>query len=243
MTIRKLTTAMFCAAVMMSGCGVKHVIENTAESYYLYEGAMQKAKVTKRTAVSYVATADANYTSETELQEAQKNAATTTVVACDFSARTCETYSLSEGSDTKVGLAVYTYLYDAGNFAVSRSGNNTYTEYKYEDGRLVEINTTEGNEKVAGAAVLSDRSLEYDENGVNTKVTVSDPAAGTIMTYNIEYNEAGRSVRLSGLDANGVVVTVVELTYNDKGLMASKKTTSIKNGVETVSAYTTYTYE
>ena len=245
MKLTKLLTAAGLSVVAaLSGCnGVKHVTENTAENYYFYEQTMENAKVTTRKAIVYAAGLDSVYATVDDLKEGMKDSADTTIVACNYKDHTCETYTLNKDSDTKVGLTTYTYRFDSSNYIISKSGNGVYTDFKFENGRISSITQYEGEEKVAGAAVLSERTFVYDENNVNTQIIVKDNENDKTITYNVEYNEQGKPVKLSGMDENGINISNIQIEYNEKGLMSSRTTVAINNGTETVSSYAQYTYE
>ncbi len=230
--------------VFLTGCA-KHSAAYSAEYYYLYPQFMKAAAVTKRIATVYIPDAADTYTTVEDVVKKVKPASSRTVTECDFSTGACSVYSLNDGSDEKIGAVTYTYNYNEKKMAISRSGNNVFTEYLYTDGKMVSLADYEGTGKTADSVPLRTIVFDYDNSGHGTHSKLTDNTTDPVSTYDytMEYDGAGRLIRINTMMA-GVFKGHTILTYNEKGLIVSSAVYSIvSENQEKVLTYTEYTYE
>ncbi len=240
--LRSILSGLMC--VFLCGC-TKHSAAYSAEYYYLYPQFMKAAGVTKRIATVYIPDNDKVYTSVEDVIAKVSPAASKNVTSCDFSAGVCEAFSLNEGSEEKVGAVTYTYRYNEKKMAISRSGNNVFTEYQYTDGKLTSLADYEGTGKTADSVPLRTIQFDYDANGHGThsKLTENTTDPVSAYDYTMEYDDSGRLIRINTMMA-GVFKGHTVLTYNEKGLIVTSTVYAIvSEDKEKILTYTEYTYE
>ncbi|MBE6127708.1 MAG: hypothetical protein E7185_00380 [Erysipelotrichaceae bacterium] len=231
-------------ALLLGGCGAdKHVTEYTPENYYLYAEAMKSAGYKKRISTAYINNTDKVFTSVQELKENVKPSDMPSVLECDYKEKTCDAYYLGEG-DTKVGNVRYIYRYNSTNMRISKSGNDVFTEYTYDKGRLSSIIDYQGSEKSASSEVIRSMTFGYNNQNKATYIKGFDTTTETKSNfdYTLEYDVQGRLVKINAM-LNGAVGSYTVLTYREDGLLSSSATYGITESGENLLSYYEFTYE
>lgn len=231
-------------ALLFGGCSSqKHVTEYTPESYYLYAEAMKSAGFRKRISTAYVNNTEQIYTSVEELKANIQPSESSSVLECDFKEKTCDAYYLS-ADGSKVGSVRYIYRYNDANMRISQSGNNVFTEYTYDKGRITSIIDYAGTEKSASSEII--RSMEFGYNNENkaTYIKGTDTTTETKSSfdYTLEYDMQGRLIKINAM-LNGTVGSYTILTYREDGLLGSAATYGITEKGDNLLSYYEYTYE
>ena len=213
--------ALMILCVFFSACS-KAKTANTAEAYFTYEDQFRKAGFTKRIQHMYVA-GEGKYATPEELKKAVGEPEVTGVVEWDSSGEKCTSYNL-DADGNKIGAVTYTFRYNKAKKRIARIGNGYYTDYTYEDGRIMKITRYAGEKKTADAQAIMVAEFKYDANDVNSIVSVTDDTEDTI----VYVSDAGEEE------------SHTDFTYNDKGLIID----STRYGKDNqLLVYTEYTYE
>ena len=136
--------ALMILCVFFSACS-KAKTANTAEAYFTYEDQFRKAGFTKRIQHMYVA-GEGKYATPEELKKAVGEPEVTGVVEWDSSGEKCTSYNL-DADGNKIGAVTYTFRYNKAKKRIARIGNGYYTDYTYEDGRIMKITRYAGERK------------------------------------------------------------------------------------------------
>lgn len=234
-----LTAALIILCLFVTGCGSKKAA-NTSEAYYTYEDQFRKAGYTKRTQTMYVA-GEGVYTTADELKAAVGEPAVKGVVEWDTKENRCTTYDL-DAEGNKIGAVTYTFRYNDAKKRIARIGNGYYTDYTYEDGKILSIIRYPGDKKTADARPVMVSDFKYDSEGNNTIVSIWDETEGPRQSYDykLSYDDSGKLSGIVYVSASGVEESRTQFTYNEKGLITS----SARYGKEDqLLVYTEYSYE
>lgn len=231
--------ALMILCVFFSACS-KAKTANTAESYFTYEDQFRKAGFTKRIQHMYVA-GEGKYETPEELKKAVGEPEVTGVVEWDSSGEKCTSYNLDAGGN-KIGAVTYTFRYNKAKKRIARIGNGYYTDYTYEDGRIMKITRYAGEKKTADAQAVMAAEFKYDANDINSIVSVTDDTEGSRLSYDykLTYDDAGKLITIVYVSDAGEEESHTDFTYNDKGLIID----SARYGKDNqLLVYTEYTYE
>lgn len=234
-----VTAVLVILCMLVSGCS-KKTTAFTAENYYTYEDQFRKAGFTKRTQVMYVA-GEGKYETAEELKKAAGEQTVTGVVEWDPKENKYTSYNL-DADGNKIGAVTYTTRYSNDKKRIARIGNGYYTDYSYEDGRIIQIVRYLGEKKTADAESVMSAEFKYDSEGKNTIVSIVDETEGQTVAYDyrLGYDESGKLTSIIYVSDAGTEESHTEFTYNDKGLIV----TSARYGKDnSLLVYTEYTYE
>ncbi len=231
-------------ALLFGGCSSEgHVTAYTAEPYYLYAEAMKSAGFKKRISTAYINNTDQVYKTVEQLKENVQPSEAPSVLECDYKEKTCDAYYLGEDG-TKVGAVRYIYRYNDSNIRISKSGNNVFTEYTYDKGRLTSIIDYEGTEKSASSVAIHSMEFGYNNDNKATYVKVTDTTTETKSSfdYTLEYDDQGRLVKINAM-LNGAIGSYTVLTYREDGLLGSAATYGVTETGNNILTYYEFTYE
>ena len=152
----------------------------------------------ERISTAYINNTDQVYKTVEQLKENVQPSEAPSVLECDYKEKTCDAYYLGEDG-TKVGAVRYIYRYNDSNIRISKSGNNVFTEYTYDKGRLTSIIDYEGTEKSASSVAFHTVEFGYNNDNKATYVKVTDTTTETKSSfdYTLEYDDQGRAVKTS----------------------------------------------
>lgn len=231
-------------ALLLGGCSSqKHVTEYTAEPYYLYAEVMKSAGFKKRISTAYINNTDNVYTDVEQLKANITPSETPSVLECDYKEKTCDAYYL--GTDgTKVGSIRYVYRYNDQGMRISKVGNEVFTEYSYDKGRLMSIIDYQGSEKSASSEVIRSTEFGYNNENKATYIKGFDATTETKSSfdYTLEYDAQGRLVKINAM-LNGAIGSYTVIAYREDGLPASTATYGVTEAGNNLLSYYEFTYE
>ena len=231
-------------ALLFGGCSTqKHVTEYTAEPYYLYAEAMKSAGFKKRISTAYVNSTGNIYTDVEQLKDNVTPTEAPSVLECDYKEKTCDAYYLGEDG-TKVGSIRYIYRYNDQGMRISKVGNDVFTEYSYDKGRLMSIIDYQGSEKSASSEVIRSTEFGYNNENKATYIKGFDATTETKSNfdYTLEYDAQGRLVKINAM-LNGAIGSYTVITYREDGLPASTATYGVTEAGNNLLSYYEFAYE
>ena len=231
-------------ALLFGGCSTqKHVTEYTAEPYYLYAEAMKSAGFKKRISTAYVNSTGTVYTDVEQLKTNVTPTEAPSVLECDYKEKTCDAYYLGEDG-TKVGSIRYIYRYNDQGMRISKVGNDVFTEYSYDKGRLMSIIDYQGSEKSASSEVIRSTEFGYNNENKATYIKGFDATTETKSNfdYTLEYDAQGRLIKINAM-LNGAIGSYTVITYREDGLPASTATYGVTEAGNNLLSYYEFAYE
>ena len=232
-------------ALLLAGCNSvdKHVTEYTPENYFLYAETMKSAGFKKRISTAYINNTDQEYKTVDALKANIEPSDMPSVLECDYKEKTCDAYYLGEDG-TKVGSVRYVYRYNDQGMRISKAGNDIFTEYTYDKGRLTSIVDYAGSEKTASSEVIKSMEFGYNNENKATHIKGFDTTTETKsdFDYTLEYDVDGRLVKINAM-LNGAIGSYTVLTYRADGLLESSATYAVTEIGNNLLTYYEFTYE